>query len=77
MEEDTCITFPVLEDPAPDFAAVTTHGPLKLSDLKGKWGVIFSHPADFTPVCTTEFMVFTHINDEIKSLHVHLLGLSC
>lgn len=76
MEENTCITFPVLGEPAPDFEAVTTHGPLKLSSLKGKWVVLFSHPADFTPVCTTEFMAFAHIHDELKSLNVQLVGLS-
>ncbi len=70
MEEKTCITFPVLGEPAPDFEAVTTHGPLKLSSLKGKWVVLFSHPADFTPVCTTEFMAFANIHDELKSLNV-------
>ncbi|HUW86246.1 MAG TPA: peroxiredoxin, partial [Methanoregula sp.] len=76
MEEETCITFPVLGEPAPDFEAVTTHGPLKLSSLKGKWVVLFSHPADFTPVCTTEFMAFANIHDELKSLNVQLIGLS-
>jgi len=76
MEDDTCITFPVLGEAAPDFEAETTHGPMKLSDLKGKWVVMFSHPADFTPVCTTEFMAFTNIHDELKALNVHLVGLS-
>jgi peroxiredoxin (alkyl hydroperoxide reductase subunit C) len=76
MEEETCITIPVLGEPAPDFEAVTTHGPLKLSSLKGKWVVLFSHPADFTPVCTTEFMAFANIHDELKSLNVQLIGLS-
>jgi peroxiredoxin 2/4 len=76
MEDDTCITFPVLGDPAPDFEAETTQGPIKLSDLKGKWVVMFSHPADFTPVCTTEFLAFTAIHDELNSLNVQLLGLS-
>ena len=76
MEDNTCITFPVLGEPAPDFEAETTQGPIKLSDLKGKWVVMFSHPADFTPVCTTEFMAFTNIYDELKSLNVNLIGLS-
>ena len=50
MEDDTCITFPVLGELAPDFEAETTQGPIKLSDLKGKWVVMFSHPADFTQI---------------------------
>jgi peroxiredoxin (alkyl hydroperoxide reductase subunit C) len=61
MEDDTCIRFPVLGEPAPDFEAETTYGPITLSSLKGKWVVFFSHPADFTPVCTTEFMAVAQI----------------
>ena len=76
MDSESCITFPVLGEPAPDFEAETTHGPIKLSDLKGKWVVMFSHPADFTPVCTTEFIAFSNIYDELKSLNVQLIGLS-
>ena len=76
MEDDTCITFPVLGEPAPDFEAETTQGPIKLTDLKGTWVVLFSHPADFTPVCTTEFMAFANIYDELRSLNVKLIGLS-
>ena len=68
--------MPILGEPAPDFEAVTTQGPVKLSDFKGKWLVMFSHPADFTPVCTTEFMAFAAIADELKSLNVQLIGLS-
>ncbi len=69
-------SMPILGEPAPDFEAVTTQGPVKLSDFKGKWLVMFSHPADFTPVCTTEFMAFAAIADELKSLNVQLMGLS-
>ncbi len=76
MDNESCITFPVLGDPAPDFEAESTHGPIKLSGLRGKWVVMFSHPADFTPVCTTEFMAFAQIYDELKSLNVQLIGLS-
>ena len=76
MEDDTSITFPVLGEPAPDFEADTTHGPITLSSLKGKWVVLFSHPADFTPVCTTEFMAFAQIYDELQALNVQLIGLS-
>lgn len=74
--ECDCNSFPVLGDPAPDFEALTTQGMIKLSDLKGKWVVLFSHPADFTPVCTTEFIAFSKANDEFKALNVQLLGLS-
>ncbi len=68
--------MPVIGEPAPDFAAETTQGPLKLSDLKGKWVVMFSHPADFTPVCTTEFLAFAAVNDELKAMNAQLIGLS-
>jgi peroxiredoxin 2/4 len=68
--------MPVLGEPAPDFSAETTQGALKLSDLKGKWVVLFSHPADFTPVCTTEFLAFAAVYDELKALNVQLVGLS-
>ena len=68
--------FPVLGEPAPDFEAETTQGPITLSSLKGKWVVLFSHPADFTPVCTTEFLAFSEIYDELKALNVQLIGLS-
>ena len=76
MDDDTCIMFPVLGEPAPDFEAETTQGPITLSSLKGKWVVLFSHPADFTPVCTTEFLAFSEIYDELKALNVQLIGLS-
>jgi len=65
-----------LNEPVPDFEAVTTHGKIKLSDFKGKWVVLFSHPADFTPVCTTEFLAFAKINDELVKRNVQLIGLS-
>jgi len=65
-----------LGEKAPEFEAPTTHGVLKLSDFKGSWVVMFSHPADFTPVCTTEFMAFAQIQPELKKRGVELLGLS-
>jgi peroxiredoxin (alkyl hydroperoxide reductase subunit C) len=68
--------IPKLGEKAPDFKAETTHGIVKLSDFKGNWLVLFSHPADFTPVCTTEFMAFADIYDELKKRGVKLLGLS-
>ncbi len=61
---------------APDFDAMTTHGNIKLSGLRGKWVVLFSHPADFTPVCTTEFIAFAQSHDEFAKRNVQLLGLS-
>jgi len=70
------ICFPVLGQKAPDFEAPTTQGTLRLSDYKGTWLILFSHPADFTPVCTTEFMAFSEIYDELKRRNVELLGLS-
>jgi len=76
MESSECISFPVIGELAPDFEAETTHGPIKLSGLKGKWVVLFSHPADFTPVCITEFLAFTAIHDDLKALNVQLVGLS-
>jgi peroxiredoxin (alkyl hydroperoxide reductase subunit C) len=68
--------LPRLNEPAPDFQAKTTHGLKKLEDYKGKWLVLFSHPADFTPVCTTEFMAFAKAYPEFQKLNCELLGLS-
>ena len=65
-----------INEPAPYFEAVTTHGVKKLTDYKGKWLILFSHPADFTPVCTTEFMGFAKHFDEFQKLNVDLIGLS-
>jgi peroxiredoxin (alkyl hydroperoxide reductase subunit C) len=67
---------PRLNEAAPDFEAKTTHGMKKLADYKGKWLVLFSHPADFTPVCTTEFVAFAQAYPEFKRLGCELLGLS-
>ncbi|MDO9521192.1 MAG: peroxiredoxin [Pseudohongiella sp.] len=68
--------LPRLNEAAPDFNAPTTHGPRSLSDYKGKWLVLFSHPADFTPVCTTEFIAFAKAAPEFEKLGAELLGLS-
>ena len=68
--------MPGLNQPAPAFDALTTHGRRTLADYKGKWLVLFSHPADFTPVCTTEFMAFARHHDAFKALNCELLGLS-
>ena len=61
---------------APDFTVSTTYGPVRMSDYKGKWVVFFSHPGDFTPVCTTEFIAFTERYNDFVNLGVQLLGLS-
>ena len=78
MEEvkEQIISLPRLGEPAPAFEAVTTHGVLKLEDFKGSWLILFSHPADFTPVCTTEFIAFAEIYLELQKRGVELLGLS-
>jgi peroxiredoxin 2/4 len=70
------IAMPRLNEPAPDFDTTTTHGPKKLADYKGKWLVLFSHPADFTPVCTTEFIGFARHFADFQKLNCELLGLS-
>jgi peroxiredoxin (alkyl hydroperoxide reductase subunit C) len=69
-------SLPRLGEPAPPFEAVTTHGVIKLEDYKGSWLILFSHPADFTPVCTTEFIAFAEIYPELQKRGVELLGLS-
>jgi len=68
--------LPLIGDPAPQFTAETTHGTISLSDYAGRWVVLFSHPADFTPVCTTEFIAFTELADEFSARNVALLGNS-
>ncbi len=70
------VNFPQLNKPAPAFSAPTTHGNKTLADYKGRWLVLFSHPADFTPVCTTEFMAFAKKHEEFQALNCDLLGLS-
>ena len=69
-------SFPRLNEPAPAFKVNTTHGERSLDDYKGKWLILFSHPADFTPVCTTEFIAFAKAADTFKRMNCELLGLS-
>ncbi|MCB2099966.1 MAG: peroxiredoxin [Rhodobacterales bacterium] len=76
MPDTASPAMPRLNERAPDFEAPTTHGVKTLDDYKGKWLVLFSHPADFTPVCTTEFMAFAQAAAEFKTLNTELLGLS-
>ncbi len=68
--------LPRLGLPAPRFEASTTHGPRRLEDYAGSWLILFSHPADFTPVCTTEFMAFAGIHEKLRGMNCELLGLS-
>jgi len=74
--ETPAVSLPRLNEPAPQFDAVTTHGQKTLNDYKGKWLILFSHPADFTPVCTTEFMAFQARKPQFDELNCELLGLS-
>jgi peroxiredoxin 2/4 len=77
MEENQIIAMPRIGDTAPTFTAVTTQGPINFpADYQGKWVILFSHPADFTPVCTSEFMTFASMQNEFKSLNCELVGLS-
>ncbi|MCD6234796.1 MAG: peroxiredoxin [Candidatus Marinimicrobia bacterium] len=76
IKQEEVVGFPQLNKLAPQFTAVTTHGTLSLSDFKGKWVVLFSHPADFTPVCTTEFLAFAKKHDEFVKLNTQVIGLS-
>ena len=61
---------------APDFEAMTTMGNISLNDYKGKWVILFSHPGDFTPVCTTEMISFARANTYFENLNACLIGLS-
>lgn len=70
------VGLPRLNERAPEFNAETTAGQKSLDDYKGKWLVLFSHPADFTPVCTTEFMAFAVRQEEFAKRNCELLGLS-
>ena len=74
MEE--VVRLPKLGESAPDFEAPTTQGTIRLEDYKGSWLILFSHPADFTPVCTTEFIAFAQIYPELQKRGVELLGIS-
>jgi len=75
--EETYNKMPLIGDDAPEFEAVTTQGPIHFpADYKGKWVILFSHPADFTPVCTTEFMTFASMMDDFKALNTELVGIS-
>lgn len=75
MEEK--MNMPLLGDDFPELNVQTTHGPMSIpGDLKGSWFVLFSHPADFTPVCTTEFVGFQEKFDELEKMNCKLIGMS-
>ena len=78
MEQEQNINpMPRIGDKAPSFTAVTTQGEINFpEDYKGKWSILFSHPADFTPVCTSEFMTFASMEEEFNALNCELIGLS-
>lgn len=74
---ETIIPMPRIGDKAPEFKAVTTQGEIDFpADYSGKWIILFSHPADFTPVCTSEFITFASMQNEFTALHTQLVGLS-
>jgi len=67
----------LIGDPAPAFTAPTTQGEINFpDDYEGKWVILFSHPADFTPVCTTEFMTFASMAEDFRARNCELIGLS-
>ncbi len=75
--EETKVGMPLLGDDFPEMSVQTTHGKMNLpGDLKGKWFVLFSHPADFTPVCTTEFVAFQKRYEEFEKMDCALVGMS-
>ena len=75
--ENSISSMPLIGDPAPAFRSMTTMGKVNFpEDYKGKWVVFFSHPADFTPVCTTEFIALARRAEEFREINTELLGLS-
>ena len=76
-QETQASRLPLIGDPAPAFRAMTTMGKLNFpEDYSGSWVILFSHPADFTPVCTTEFIEFTRMTEEFAAVNTKLIGLS-
>lgn len=74
---ETAVGMPRIGDPAPSFTAKTTQGDITFpADYAGRWVILFSHPADFTPVCTSEFMTFASMQDQFKAYNTELVGLS-
>ena len=76
-KEQAVVSMPRIGDQAPEFKAVTTQGDINFPhDYKGKWVILFSHPADFTPVCTSEFMTFATMEEKFEEANCKLVGLS-
>ena len=74
---ETVNRLPLIGDKAPEFKALTTAGTIRFpEDYQGKWVLLFSHPSDFTSVCTTEFMTLASMQDEFEKINVSLIGLS-
>ncbi len=77
VDQEQKYSMPLLGDSFPQMEVQTTHGPVSLpGDFSGKWFILFSHPADFTPVCTTEFVAFQKRYDKFRELNTELIGLS-
>lgn len=77
METNEVVSMPRIGDKAPEFKAVTTQGEINFpKDFAGSWVILFSHPADFTPVCTSEFMTFATLENKFAELNCKLVGLS-
>ena len=77
MEDNQIVSMPRIGDKAPEFQAVTTQGNINFpGDFKGSWVILFSHPADFTPVCTSEFMTFASMESRFNEANCKLVGLS-
>jgi peroxiredoxin (alkyl hydroperoxide reductase subunit C) len=76
-ENTTSLPMPRIGEKAPEFIAVTTQGDINFpADYKGSWVILFSHPADFTPVCTSEFMTFATLEEKFARANTKLVGLS-
>ncbi|MDE7129387.1 MAG: redoxin domain-containing protein, partial [Alistipes sp.] len=77
MDTEKNYSMPRIGDKAPSFKAVTTQGEIDFpADYKGRWKILFSHPSDFTPICTTEFVMFGKMEEEFAALNCQLVGLS-
>ena len=75
--ENQVVMMPRIGDKAPSFHAVTTQGDINFpADFSGSWVILFSHPADFTPVCTSEFMTFASLEEKFAKVNTKLVGLS-